>query len=67
MGVVIVTEHGVKMLELSWHHSRERVRRFNDMGLLEWIYYIKPETPHMIKFSRRAQRTPPSIMQEETD
>ena len=27
------------------------IRKFGDMDLSEWIGYIKPEPPHVIKFS----------------
>lgn len=30
---------------IPWHSSEDDVRRLREVGLLEWIYYVKPGTP----------------------
>lgn len=34
-----------EFIGIPWHSSEDDVRRLREVGLLEWIYYVKPGTP----------------------
>lgn len=50
----------LEMLGLLWFNVEERIQRFRKIGVLEWIYHIRPtclqwESPEHILFTSTAR------------
>ena len=45
------------MSEFLWQWFKEENKRIKEVGMLEWIYYIRPENPAYVNVALERQET----------